>query len=89
MQIADNRVIAGGDVVQWRIFDYIATVTHRILNAFNRVACCAGEARLRRRRMEILPYRFVHHTVEQNRWVVATTAPLRGLDAVHLLHIDN
>ena len=89
VQIPNDWVIAGSDVVKWRIFDHVSAVTHRVFDAFNRVARCAGESGLCGRRMEILAYGFIHHAVEQDRWIVATAAPLRGFDAVDFLHIDN
>ena len=46
MQIPNDRVITGGDVVEWRIFDYVPAVTHRVFDAFNRVARCASESGL-------------------------------------------
>ena len=89
VQISDDRVIAGSDVVEWRIFNHITAVTHRIFDALHRVARCAGEACLRGRCVEVFSDGSVHHAVKQDRWVVTAAAPLGGLDTVDLLHIDN
>ena len=89
VQIPNDRIITGSDVVEWWIFNHVSTVAHRIFDAFNRVAGCAGESGLGGGRMKILSDGFVHHAVEQDRWVVAAATPFRRLDAVDFLHIDN
>ena len=89
VQIPNKRIIAGSDVVERWIFNSRIAIAHGIFDAFNRVARGAGESGLCGRCMEVLANRFVHHAVEENRWVVAATAPFRGLDAVDFLHIDD
>ena len=89
VQIPNKWIIAGSDVVERRVFNHVSAITHRVFDAFNGMARCAGESGLCGRRMEVLPYGFIHHAVEQNRWVVAATAPLGGLDTVDFLHIDD
>ena len=64
VQIPNDRVITGSDVVKWWIFDHVTTVTHCVFDAFDGVARRAGESRLCGRRMKILPYGFVHYAVE-------------------------
>ena len=64
VQIADNRIIAGGDVVKGWVFNHIPTVTHRVFDFFHGVARCAGESCLGGGCVEVFTNGSVHHTVE-------------------------
>ncbi|MEZ5364303.1 MAG: hypothetical protein R2748_18695 [Bryobacterales bacterium] len=84
---SEDFVLRCHQLVQRRIGHLKPAVAHRALDASDRMAGHAAEARLRFRRIDLLDRRLLEAAVEEHRVIVAAGAPLRRLHAGRLLHV--
>ncbi len=87
VQRPEHRVVARGKVVERRIFNLEAALSHRPVHARDRVARRARQAGLRLGRRDLLADGSIEAAVEEHRVVVAARAPLRGPRPDHVLHV--
>ncbi len=83
----EHGVLVGRQAVERREGDLVVPVAHRVVDLGDHVARRAGDPGLRLRRVDDLLDRRVHHPGLEDRRVVAPAAPLRRLDADHVLHV--
>ncbi len=82
-----HRLRAGGQVRQLRVLHREAALAHGPVHVHDGVTRDAPEPDLPFRKEHDVPDRAVHQPAEHQRRVVAAAAPLRGLDAVDVLHV--
>ena len=80
-------ILAGGEVVQRRVFDREIALAHRAADVHDRVAGRARQTRLRLRRRDLLLDRPIEPPVEEHGVVVAAGAPFRRSCADGVLHV--
>ena len=84
---ADVLILAGGQLVERRIFDGEIAVPHAAAHVDDGVARHAAEAGLRLRRIDLFLDGTVEATIEEHRVIVTARAPLAGARSDHVLHV--
>ncbi len=74
-----QRIVAEGKRVMLGLFNRVVAVAARTVDVGDRVTHGAGDARLRRRVIDIVKLRIVKSSAEERHRVVAPSAPPRGL----------
>src|SRR5262245_66548237 len=87
MRSLEQRVLAGCQVMQRRVFNLEVTLTHRASHVDYRMTRSACEARLSFGGIDLLFNRLVKPAVEKDRVIVAACAPFGRRRPYHVLHV--
>ena len=82
----DDRVLAGGQLVERRVFDRVAALAHAAVDS-DRVAHDTAQSNLRFGFVDQFANRRIHHARKQEGGVVAAAAPLGRLGPNDILHV--
>src|SRR6516165_10108853 len=87
VQQVQETIVAGHQVVQRWVGDEIIAIAHGITDLRDGVAGCTGQPNMSFRGIEELPYRSVHHAIEQQGHIVAAGAPAAWPGPDDILHV--
>ena len=77
-----NRVVALGKRIMYRLFDRVIRIPPRVLNVGDRMTHRAGHPRLRRRVLYIVKIRIIKSPAEKRHLIVTAGAPARSLHRI-------
>src|SRR5262245_39654732 len=87
MSPLQELVLASSHVMQRRILNDKATVTHAVVHSDNGMTGSAGQSCLSFRRVDLLLNGGVETAVEKYRVIMAAGTPFGGLGSDHILHV--
>src|SRR4029077_7340033 len=87
VQAADDGIFAGGEFVEFWIFEDEITLAHGAFHLNDAVAHHATEAGAGFGLVDVLLDRRIHHAAEEESGIVAAGAPFGLFDAVDFLHV--
>ena len=89
VQRAHHRIFAGGEFMQFRIFENEIALAHGAFHVDDAVAHHATEPGLCRRSIFNLANRRIEHSAEEQRRIVTASTPFGGFHPGDVLHVLN